>query len=186
MILAANRAFKEFGVVPAVPDTSLTTASNQTEYALPVAVKRGIIQYVAYQGQADDANDNQWIEVNWKVEPGTYGSTGLLYLPQLEAGRTIKIVYDGVHPELTAYNSEIAETIPDAFAKLAVVKSVLRWYVGNNEGGDPFWLSRYNEAIVDYQAAEMKWRSYIDKPRKAGKYKVFGTSSVSKYDMHDR
>lgn len=174
MVRLANRAFKAFGLVPAVPDKSLTSAANQTEYALPNAVKRGHILSVEYQGVTTDANDNQWIPVNWKVEPATYGSTGLIYLPQLPAGKTIKIVYNGVHADLTAYNSEIAETIPDDLAILALTKYALRWYINRDATEDGFWLQRYNEANQDFEAALVKWRSLVDRPKKAGRWYTVG------------
>ena len=149
MIFAANSALKDIGLVAAVPDTSLTSAANQTEYTLPAAIQKGIIKNVYYQGQADDSNDNQWLSIPWKTDVGTYGSTGTLFIPQITASRTIKIVYDGLHARLTAYNSEISPSIPDQLMIAATTFHALRWYVNYNEGTEDFWLQRINEAAQD-------------------------------------
>jgi hypothetical protein len=160
MIRAANRGLMEIGVVPNVPDTSLTTAADQTEYTLPASIQKGIIKSVWYQGLTNDADNNQWILINpVKTEQGTYGSTGTLILPQLPADRTLKIVYDGVHSKLTAYNSEIASSIPESLAIASAVKQALKWYVGNNEGGEDWWLKRYNEAALDFENEKRRLRS---------------------------
>jgi len=78
-IFRVNRALTNLGDIP-VPDTSLTSAADQTEYALPLVASRGILQ-VYYQNEINDSNDNQWTEISgWSVQPAVVGSTGLLIL----------------------------------------------------------------------------------------------------------
>lgn len=120
LLLLVNRAMEEIGDIP-TKDTSITTADAQTEYTLPVAVKAGNIRKVEYQTNTGDANDNDWKFIpDWDIEPATAGNAGVLILPQLTAGRTVKIEYAGLHPELTAYTGDIQDEIHPSLAKAAL------------------------------------------------------------------
>jgi len=167
MVRLANRALKEIGDIAAV-DTSLTSAANKTEYALPVALKRADILDIEYQGSTNDADDNDWIKItDYDIKPAVPGSTGLLIIPQITSGRTIKITYMGEHPLLTAHNSPVSETIHPKMAIAALTKMCMRWYVASTEGDNTFWLQRYNEALQDYEL--MTQRYPVWKPARHGR-----------------
>lgn len=120
MVLYVNMALMRIGNI-GIKDTSITTASNQTEYTFPVALKKGDVRGIYIQGNTNDSDDNQWVNVHeWHIEPGTAGNTSLIILPQYESGRTIKIEYLGNHAAVTSGVSEIDEAIHPELAKAAL------------------------------------------------------------------
>src|SRR5688572_18865824 len=82
MIQAINDGLTNLGTIQLV-DTSLTTADNQTEYALPVGLKIKRLIDVQLQTYTGDANDNQYRSIIGQTDyvPAAPGSTGLLVLP---------------------------------------------------------------------------------------------------------
>ena len=131
MVQAVNDALRDHIGTISLVDTSLTVAAGQTEYALPVTLKMKKLLDVKIQTNISDSDDNQYESIKGAtfVEPASPGSTGLLIIPQYDAGQKIKILYDGIHPELTAYNSVISETIPEALIVAASLDKALTWLV---------------------------------------------------------
>lgn len=171
MYRAINNALRKMGEIP-LPDTSLTSAANQTEYTLPVALKREDLLRVEYQGNTDDSDDNQWEHVqNWDIIPSAPGATATLIIPQIASGRTIRLVYRGVHPTITTFSSTISEYLHPALLIPAVTKMALRWYNGTTGGGENYWLERENEAAQEYE--DMLRKHPIWSPKLSPKYSVF-------------
>lgn len=122
-----NDALKGCGDIP-LPDTSITTAANQTEYTLPLALKGRQLLNVEVQGITTDANDNRWTPVpNWRVTDAAGGTTGLLILPQLASGYTVKVWYLGKHPRVDAFDDYINEYLHPEMVHAAVMARVLQW-----------------------------------------------------------
>lgn len=159
MIQAVNDALTNLGTISLV-DTSLTSAANQTEYALPVALKIERLLDVQYQTNINDSDNNQYRSIMGQVDyvPAAPGSTGLLILPQLPASRTIKLIYAGVHPTLSAYSDKVSETIEEELVVAAAIDKALTWYVSKR--GDSalgtFVIQRWNDAkqALQMQKAE--------------------------------
>jgi hypothetical protein len=149
MIQAVNDGLANLGTISLV-DVSLTSADAQTEYALPVGLKIKRLLDVQYQTNTGDANDNQYVSIigQAKYLPAAPGSTGLLILPQLSASRTIKILYEGVHPTLNTFSDKVSETIQEELAVAAAIDKALTWYVSKR--GDSalgtFTIQRWNDA----------------------------------------
>ena len=144
VLFAINRGLEQLGDLPTNADTSLTTAAQQTEYDIPVAVKRGLKQ-VWVQGATGDANDNQWYRIyDTRNEYTGGGTASILYLPQLSSGYTIRLIYDGVHPYVGAYNTVINEYVHPNVATAASIVKLLQWYNRRDENQDPnsyfLWL----------------------------------------------
>jgi hypothetical protein len=179
VLFCANRALENLGDIAGATDETLTTAANQTEYDLPVAVKRGLKQ-VWYQGYTGDANDNRWIRVtDARNEPSAAAATGVLFLPQLVSGRTIKLIYDGAHPKLTAYNSAVNDAIHPDVATAATVLECLSWYNTQdaNQGANEYYLWLEGEYRNNrLPLAEMKHP--IRRPGRTPKYFVAGRSEI--------
>lgn len=173
MMECANMALQELGDIILV-DVSLTTAANQTEYALPVACKGSRPLSVSIQGQTGDADDNRYATVyGWEYIPAAPGSTGLvIFDAQPISGRTIKIVYSGRQPKLSAYNSVISETVHPALAAAAVTEMALRWQNSRLQGGDDFLLQRWNDAKQALAAAKLAFPTW--KPKRKPKLLVLG------------
>lgn len=168
MYRAINNALSKRGEIPLV-DTSLTSDVNKTEYALPVALKREDLIRVEYQTITNDSNDNRWTHIqHYDIIPAAPGSTGLLILPQLPQGRTIRLTYMGVHPKITTYSSVISEYIHPSVVYAAVKKEALAWYNSTTGGGENYWLQKENEAAQELETA---LRDYpIWTPKRTQKY----------------
>ncbi len=171
-----NRALANLGEIP-IPDTTLTTVANQTEYALPVAAKNKLIA-VYVQGQTTDANDNQWeIVSNWRIDPTAGGTTGLLILPQLTSGYSLKLIYLGIHPTVTLYSDYISEYIHPKVATLASIVEVLSWYNSRdeNQGANEYYVWLMGEKRNELMQAKAEFP--IWKPNRSPKYFVEGARS---------
>ena len=154
MYRICNRALTELGDI-ALVDTSGTTAASKTEYSLAVALKSGSPIKVEYQARTGDSDDNRWQVIpDASIEPAAPGSTGILRIPQLPAGRTIRIVYNGVHPTLTAYSSVISESIHPKLAIAAATAHALQWINGTQSGGTSYSVQRENKAWQDLEIAK--------------------------------
>ena len=123
----ANDALRALGDLELVDTTTLDSASNQTEYDLPVAWKNGLLQ-LDIQGKTDDVNDNQWIRIFDVDEyPDVPGSTGNLILPQLPSAHDLRAVYLAKHPRVNTYADVIDEKINPEVATWALVVEMLNW-----------------------------------------------------------
>lgn len=174
-----NRALVNMGEIPLI-DTSLTTATQQTEYDLPVALKREDLLRVEVQGYIGDSNNNMWVHVpSFDVIPSAPGTIGTLVIPQYVSNRTIRLTYRGVHPVLSGPTSTISEYIHPSVITAACVKQALRWMNANTGGGDNYWLQRENEAAQDFEDA-LK-RHPIWEPRHTPKYYSAHNTSTKDY-----
>jgi len=166
MIELANQALASLGKI-ALVDVSLTTAANQTEYELPVACKGSRPLSVSIQGQTGDANDNRYVPVyGWEYIPAAPGTAGnLVFDSQPISGRTIKIVYSGVHPDLTIYTSTISETIAPELAMWALVNRALKWQNSRSGGEEPGLIQQLNDARSEFEAAKVQFPIWAPKRR---------------------
>lgn len=133
VIFRANRALTNLGEV-SFPDVSLTTTTDR-EYALPLTAKRKLVG-VFY-------DDTDWIPVsNYQIHPTSAGSTGLLILPDLPAGKTLKLVYRGIHPAVSVYSSVISEYIHPSVVTNAAILEVLSWFNrrDENQGSNEYYV----------------------------------------------
>ena len=153
IIYAINKGLQSLGDLPLNANTSLTTVANQTEYNIPVAVKRGLKQ-VWVQGILGDSNDNRWFQVHDKRNELTTGGTAsILYIPQYPAGYTIRLIYDGEHPTLASYSDVISEYVhPEVVVACSIVK-LLEWYnrQDSNQTTDSYYLGlqeQYRQEIL--------------------------------------
>jgi len=127
MIEMVNDALKYISRVPRF-DTSITTAANQTEYTLPLALKGRQILGIEVQGITTDADDNRWQPIsNWRTGYAAAGSTGTLLLPQLASGYTVRISYLAEHARVDAYDDYIDEHLDRNLVHAAVFAHALQW-----------------------------------------------------------
>lgn len=172
VITRVNRALSNLGDLPLV-DISLAGVSDQTEYAIPLAVKRGLKK--VYVQTDDTVNNNVWSEVfQWRTDQTTAGSTGVLYLPQLSTGYTIRLIYTGPHPYVSAYSDVINEYIHPKVATAAALLEVLAWFnrTDENQGGSEFFTFLENEYRTKYLPLAML-ENPIMKPSTSPKYSIF-------------
>ena len=124
-----NDALMYLSTVPRF-DTSITTAANQTEYTLPLALKGRQILDVEVQGITTDANDNRWRLLprsSWRIGYAAAGSTGTLILPQLASGYTVRIAHLAEHARVSAYADYIDEYLDRNLVHAALFAHALQW-----------------------------------------------------------
>ena len=127
VIEQVNDALKMLGDIP-IPNTSITTAANQTEYTLPVALNGQQLLNVEIQGTTTDADDNQWMPIaNWRVVDAVPGTAGTLIIPQFTAGYTVRVWYLGKHPRVDAFDDNISEYLHPDLVHAAVMTQILQW-----------------------------------------------------------
>jgi hypothetical protein len=146
MIEIVNDALVYLGRIPKVY-SSLTTAANQTEYTLPVALKGVDLHDIEVQGILTDANDNRYAPIEgWQITPALPGTTGILTVPQFAAGYILRIGYPGLHPRVSTYADYISEYIHPELATCAVAAHALQWYNSQRSGADDYWKQREDRA----------------------------------------
>ena len=127
-------------------DTSITTASAQTEYTLPDAIR--VVPNRVWIQTYDDSNDNRYVPVpEFKVEAGAEGADWTLIIPQYASGYSIKIEYRDVHAMLSVYNDPVAEYIPRPLAVAAGACYCAEWHAMNDET----WMPRANKLRQLYE-----------------------------------
>ncbi len=127
MSAKVNEALVELGDVPTVDTASLTTASDQLEYNLPVAARRDLRQvWLARQTAAPWEWERQ---LRVRAEPGTgLGAVGVLLFPeQPRAPHKIKLVYLAPHPAVALDADLISDYVSVDWLGLAAAEKLARW-----------------------------------------------------------
>lgn len=151
MIEAANIAIVRLGELE-VPDTSITATPGVYEYTLPAAIRA---KPLAVNSRA--SSNEVWKPVQgWGVIPATAGSNWTLVLPT-DFDSNIQIVYRAHHPKLSAYDSDILDTIHPELATCAVVAEALQWYNNQVGGSNQYFLQRENKALQDLESAMVRF-----------------------------
>lgn len=123
VIFAVNRGLEALGDVPANANETLTTIADQEEYSVPVAVKRGLKQV-----WVEDADGDQTQIFDVRNELTSANTASKIYIPRYDADLTIRLIYDGVHAVVSAYNDVINEYIHPRVAVAASILKLLEWY----------------------------------------------------------
>lgn len=169
MIQAVNDGLANLGTISLV-DTSLTTVASQYEYALPVGLKIKSLTDILLEQPSGPYISVKGLFKNFPAAPA---STGVLETREaFTAGYTLKIVYEGVHPALSAYNSVVSETIQEELAVAAAIDKALTWYVSKR--GDSalgtFVIQRWNDAKQTLQL--QKTEKPVNRTKPAAKWFV--------------
>jgi hypothetical protein len=147
----ANSALMELGDVENV-DTTITTATDTTEYTLPVALKRRITRVEV------ETDTDYYAPVNgWDYIPSTAGATALLRLPEeTEAGHKVRVYYMGRHPTLTLSSSVISELIDPEYVITATTMKALEWQNSRMQGTDSFLMQKMLSAQQKFTKLQME------------------------------
>jgi hypothetical protein len=156
LIAAINRALKRIGLYTFTDTTSITIATNQTEYSLPSGIQE--LLSVEIQ-QNDDSNDNRWRFIyGWRIIPAAVAMTSepLLYIPQQTTGWDIKLTYNGYHPTLVTYDDVVQKWIPEELLIAGSKVALLESYISSKSGAaKPYWGQMYAEALRQYNEARV-------------------------------
>ena len=179
MIKAANDGLKDhIGTISKV-DVSLTSQSGLATYTLPAGVwiKRLIdVQIEPYEGFYNvpdpfvEPAAAQYKSILGEVEilPTATGTQMISH--NLPDGQIIKVIYEGLHPELTTYDSLVHESIPYALMKAATVEKAIGWLVhkrGDSAAGKML-IQFQNEAAQ--KIANYKQEMPVNRVRRAAQW----------------
>lgn len=108
--LLIQKANETFGVIEKADTTTITTATQQTEYSLPADVLE--LKQVWIQTN-DDADDNGWEQIyDWetlKSETGT--ANKVRFMRQFDDGYSVKLVYLTYHQVLRVATDKLDDSI---------------------------------------------------------------------------
>ena len=162
-----NQALQELGPIPQVDVTTVTMATAQTEYTLPIRANQDLRQ-VLIQRQTIDANDNRWQELfNYQITPATPGNAATLRLPwQYTSAHDLMLVYLDYHAEMQVATDVLSDHIPIERVIFPTALECLKWRKELNTG-DNRWDDRIGR--LEVKVAEMAAQYPISKPQRAGK-----------------
>ncbi len=130
-----NQAIEEIGNITNY-DTTLRGTADTYTYTLP-AVATYDLRQVWVQSEDDDEIYNEINPSQWRVEvSNTAGSTGnLIFEQEITAGRTIKLVYIGLHNRLFNATDVLDDQINEERVIYRAVRNCLLWRK-QKTGGD--------------------------------------------------
>lgn len=166
VLFSINRGLESLGDLPSNPDTSLTAETGTYEYSLPVAAKRGLRQVWVW-------DDPHWSRVyDYRVELTEGGTAGKLILKGYSGA--LKLIYDGAHPKISAYDDEINEYVHPNVATAACVLKLLEWYNRQdaNQDAQSYHLWLENEYRNRYLPIALAGHP-IQRPRRTPGYSIF-------------
>lgn len=150
----ANIAIRKLGKIDNI-DTSITTSAGRTEYTMPIQVAP---KRVRMQTVLGSTNNNKWEVVQgWSVIPAAPGTGWTLVIPNMVQGYKLELLYEDLHPELTAYDSNISELIAPELLTSAVIAEAFQWYNNKINGSNAYFLQRENKAIQDLAEAKVNY-----------------------------
>lgn len=175
LLTACNMALRKCGKI-GKQDVSITTALAQREYTLPVDIKKGSIRGVYIETNKDDSDDNRWAVIgDWSVGMATASNTGLLILGfQPEAGYSIRIDYVAYHENLTGFDGEIHESIPES---LGIASLKYQFNLSRNEeaiASQDGFRDLYNASRDEFEQAKREFPVW--KPRTIKPFRTFARS----------
>lgn len=172
LIQKINEAVEGIGEYPVVDKATITTAGSQTEYDLPGAANRNLLN--VFIQTSTDTNAYGWHKIfGWTVERTAIGTADLLMLPyQPPTGKLLLLEYGDVHPQLRASSDELSETVHiQRVVTLASIKCLLhrKQKIGSN---DPTLNEQLNMFMNELQIWENE--EPIRKPKKSPKWMIVG------------
>jgi hypothetical protein len=173
MIQSVNDALTNLGTISLV-DTSISLTAGQYAYDLPVGLKiKELKDILIFDGVM-----YQPIKGLVDYFPAVPGTAGTLQFSQIPFTNTLKIVYEGVHPTLSAYNDKVEESIQEELVATAVIEKVLTWYISKR--GDSalgtFAIQRWNDAKQTLQM--QKAEKPVERAKSAPKWFIVGNNRV--------
>jgi hypothetical protein len=179
MIELLNDTLKQFGTIPYIDTTSLTIASDQTEYSLPTAYRDVKPWRIDIQSRTNDADDNQWVTLrDWEFIPAaSTSSASTLYVPYGPVGHKLRLWYQTYHPTVTAYNDVISDSIDVELVILGLAVAAQEWYVTIQSGGDDYAIQKLND--LRSQFTNQMSRTPIMRPKKGVKHLPFSGQSAN-------
>jgi len=161
--MAINRAVRDVGYIPVVDTTSIDTAANKTEYALPVAIKD--LREVWIQSVTNDTNNNEWYKArNWEIVPGATGSGDtLIFQEQPAYTRDVMLKYVGPHPKLDIATDQLSEDIREERVIYKAAWYALSTYRFRTRDTDEYLIRHLDELIARSREADARFPVRVPK-----------------------
>lgn len=156
LISKVNESLQEMGDIPTVDISSITTASADQEYAVPVAAKRDLRQvWIA----RSTAAPYRWEPIQqYTVEGAGANSVGNLLFPfQPPAGFLLKLVYMAPHPYVQADTDKISDFVGLDWLSLAASVKAATWRM-QQAGADEEDLTALANNLMSREARARAWR----------------------------
>lgn len=176
MIQSVNDGLANLGTVSLV-DTSISLVGSTYSYNLPVGLKiKELKDLLVFDGVM-----YQSVKGLAHYFPAAPGTVGILQFSQIPFTNTLKIIYEGVHPTLSAYSDVISETIQEELAVAAAIDKALTWYISKR--GDSalgtFAIQRWNDAKQTLQM--QKADKPVNRVDNATKWFIAGDRALNRY-----
>ncbi len=163
-----QQALRNLGNI-ALKDATIPIVADTYRYNLPAAVRN-----ISKIDWLDDDNIATPIpRLGWEVLPYTAGGTAVLDIKPFalpDDGDYLQIWYEGEHPDVSVYSSEISDTIPPELIKARVVYDSLSALPQSSK----LWQEKYSKSVGDLNAAIMKYGGAPQKPKKQSKILTIG------------
>lgn len=176
LVQNVNRALQDLDIIPVTDSTTITIASAQTEYTLPVDASVDL-RLVLIQGDTGDSDDNRWSEIKgWRVEVTATGTGDKLILPrQYTSGKAIQLVYAGYHPELKVYSDKLCEGVHKNRVVYQAAAYCMEWWMNKTQNN--LYADSYVRMLARAEEAKAKHPVYLP-PKPSIKIFTFSRSST--------
>lgn len=170
LIQAVNRTV--LGIyIPTEDITTITTATNKSEYSLPLAADLDLRQ-VWMQTNTGDSDHNLWRELTaWYVQHAATGTADKLVFPvQPDEPYAIKLIYMSPHPQMVNYDDALNEMV---YPKRVVYRSALNallWYRDKTRSSEDWMMDGIRR--MEQRAVETENAYPIRAPARAGKLMI--------------
>ena len=183
MISKINSALLDLGPVPQTDLTTVTAATDQTEYSMSVAMGRDLRE--VWVANDTDTNDYQWTKIhNWRVQQhSTAGTADTLILPyQPSTSYAIKVIYLALHPALAIYTDKLSDHVPMERVVYPAVRELYRWRKAQT-GWD-----KWNDEITRWEqrADAIKMNRSMRLPARTGKLMIVHSDGLNYESTADK
>ena len=183
MISKINSALLDIGPVPQTDITTITAATDQTEYTMSVAMGRDLRE--VWVANDTDTNDYQWTKIhNWRVQQhSTAGTADTLILPyQPSTSYAIKVIYLALHPALAIYTDKLSDHVPMERVVYPAVRELYRWRKAQT-GWD-----KWNDEITRWEqrADAIKMNRSMRLPARTGKLMIVHSDGLNYESTADK
>lgn len=176
LIQKINQALIDMGPMPITNITTITTATDQSEYSLPIAANLDLRE-VWMQTNLNDTNDYMWQRrYDWYKYASATGTADILtFQAPIPVGYLCKLVYMDHHPRLNVYSDKLSEHVSP---ERVIYKAAAMVLTDRNINGD------YNGDIarLEARALDAARMHPIDIPLASPKYLIAQRNSELNYE----
>jgi hypothetical protein len=154
LIGSVNEAISDLGPIEITDTTSIDLIAATKEYSLP-DVPNCEVKEVWIQGQTGLTGDNAYTLIyDWYILKSSTGTANkIVFKDTYPIDRAVKIVYTGRHSTLSAYNSEIDDSINPRLIYTKAAVNLLQRRIMRIGDDDGTMTNMINDLKMQYQVA---------------------------------